>query len=298
MIQWSRRRVQPLTARPATAGDRDAVVGLLARAERRFGRQALEEQVHLLHSGLSALAVAGESPVGFLGIRMRTQPGPERWAELTMAALEMDVSPAAALAQMLDSIESRLRQQNPDGVICLSEAGWLNSGLSMAGFVETDQVITYLRTVRRPLRTDGPARLEVATAAHAGTVLDINAAAFAPIWRYDSATVLAWLFTADHARLAWWKGQPVGFALTTQATGGGYAQLVRVAVRPDAQRLGIGRQLVTDAVAYAESSRAPGLALNTQASNNVSRHLYESLGFRLSGPPIIVMIRPVGKTDV
>ena len=36
-----------------------------------------------------------------------------------------------------------------------------------------------------------------------------------------------------------------------------------------------------------------GLALNTQASNLVSRRLYESLGFRPTGQALSVMVYPV-----
>jgi ribosomal protein S18 acetylase RimI-like enzyme len=65
---------------------------------------------------------------------------------------------------------------------------------------------------------------------------------------------------------------------------------MRVATHPEARMRGIGRQLVVDAIRFVQESGAPGLTLNTQASNFVSRNLYESLGFHLTGAPVAVMV--------
>jgi ribosomal protein S18 acetylase RimI-like enzyme len=151
-------------------------------------------------------------------------------------------------------------------------------------------VLSYARPNRGPL----PGALVVcelrpAGSAEAETVLDLNAAAFEPIWHYDDRTVLSWLLTADHAVLAEQAGQPLGFALTTLNSVSGYAQLIRVATHPDGQRRGIGRQLVIDAIRYAWEVGATGLSLNTQGSNTVSRHLYDDLGFQPTGGALSVL---------
>jgi ribosomal protein S18 acetylase RimI-like enzyme len=121
-------------------------------------------------------------------------------------------------------------------------------------------------------------------------MLAINARAFDPFWQYDDATVMSWLLTADHAVLAYLGDAPAGFALTAESLPGNYAHLIRVATDPSYQGRGVGRQLVIDAMRYAYRTDAPGLALNTQASNNVSRRLYESLGFRTTGQVLSVMV--------
>ena len=86
------------------------------------------------------------------------------------------------------------------------------------------------------------------------------------------------------------QGRTVGFGITTTGLSGNYAHLIRVAIHPDFQGRGLGRQLVVDAVRFARELSAPGLALNTQASNRVSRRLYESLGFRQTGHTLAVMV--------
>ncbi len=98
------------------------------------------------------------------------------------------------------------------------------------------------------------------------------------------------MLTSDRSVVAELDGRPVGFAITTTGLSGNYAHLIRVATDPEYRGRGIGRQLVVDAVRFARDLNTPGLALNTQASNRVSRSLYESLGFRQTGHALAVMV--------
>ena len=68
------------------------------------------------------------------------------------------------------------------------------------------------------------------------------------------------------------------------------AEIKSLAVDEVCRGRGIGRQLVVDAIRFAREVNSPGLALNTQASNRVSRSLYESLGFRQTGHALAVMV--------
>jgi ribosomal protein S18 acetylase RimI-like enzyme len=63
-----------------------------------------------------------------------------------------------------------------------------------------------------------------------------------------------------------------------------------VATHPNAQRRGVGRQMVADALRYAWQVGATGVSLNTQTSNAVARRLYESLGFHPTGGTISVLV--------
>ena len=121
-------------------------------------------------------------------------------------------------------------------------------------------------------------------------MLAINASAFEPFWCYDDTTVLSSIYRPTTPVLAEVHGQAVGFALTTWNYDADYAYLIRVATLPAVHGRGIGRQLVADAIAYAEAAGAAGLALNTQASNTVSRRLYESLGFHATAQTLAVMV--------
>ena len=59
-----------------------------------------------------------------------------------------------------------------------------------------------------------------------------------------------------------------------------WAHLDRIAVEPGLQGLGIGRSAVAFAAERMVAEGARHIGLSTQSANRVSRHLYESLGFR------------------
>jgi ribosomal-protein-alanine N-acetyltransferase len=121
-------------------------------------------------------------------------------------------------------------------------------------------------------------------------VLRVNALAFGPFWQYDDAVVLGWMLTSDRSVVAEVDGNMVGFAITTMGLSGNYAHLIRVATHPGYRGRGIGRQLVVDSISFARDLGSPGLALNTQGTNRISRTLYESLGFRQTGHALAVMV--------
>jgi putative acetyltransferase len=291
MAWWQRPRVETLSIRLAGPTDRPALADLLARAARQFGSQAVEDQMTLLNSGASSLALSGNRAAGFLGLRLRTPSGHERWADLGLAALASSWTADRAIRALLASSLPRLAAQGVTGIVCLLSGTWLYNPLLEAGFRESDRVITYIRNDRPIAVHNGPsARLRPAGPAEAQTMLHLNEAAFAPLWRYDDATTLSWLLTSEHAVLAEREGGPAGFCLTSRAASDGYAQLIRLATHPQWQGQGIGRQMVVDAINFGHRTGALGVALNTQFSNSVSRHLYESLGFRNVGPPVDVLV--------
>ena len=59
--------------------------------------------------------------------------------------------------------------------------------------------------------------------------------------------------------------------------------LARLAVRPDAQRKGIGTALVRDMLWQFERRGAERVTVNTQEDNQASLTLYQKAGFELTG---------------
>lgn len=281
-------------ARLAIAADRPGVSELLASARRRHGITALEEQVALLNGGTSAVAFADDEMSGFLGISVRQPAGSpaETWTDIVIAASSGRGAPAETIGALLSATMPALRARGATGLMSLVASGWLKSALGENGFAETDRVVSYARDGRQVAPTAvGPAALRTAQPGDTDAVLALNADAFEPMWQYDEATTLTWFITSEHSVIAESAGRPVGFALTSTAADGRHAQLIRVAVHPDAQGRGIGRQLVVDAIRFASDSGATGLSLNTQASNAIARRLYGSLGFRVLPNPLSVMVR-------
>lgn len=275
------------------AADRRAVSALLANAWRLHGTLAVDDQIALLQSGVSTVAAARDHITGFLGLLLREPAGdpPELWADLLSLAVAGDRNPAQTVHSLVEAALPGLQARGVAGLVCLTNDSWWQAALSGTGFVEADRVIGYVRSGRPPNSAGAAvATLRPVRASEADQVLAVNAAAFDPIWCYDRSTILSWLLTADHAVVAEVGGSIVGFALTTSSSHNELAHLVRIAVHPRFQGRGIGRQLLVDAAAFANEAGTGGLALNTQASNTTSRHLYETLGFRLSGPTVAVLV--------
>jgi ribosomal-protein-alanine N-acetyltransferase len=294
MNWWRALRSPAAEARIASPADRAALSKLLAETWRRHGITALEEQAALLASGASAIAFSGEAAAGFLGVALREPAGApaEEWADLPLVALNPDAPAAGLLGALFEAACPELERRGVHGVASLTPEGWLRDGLLANDFVEVDQVVGYARRGSRRAPAFEPAAvLRPAGVDALDAILALNAAAFDPLWQYDASVIMSWLISADHAVLAEVGGRPAGFALSSRGASGQYTYLVRVAVDPAFQGRGIGRQLVADAIRFADQDDAPGVALNTQASNAASRRLYEGLGFEPAGQTLAVLVR-------
>ncbi len=295
MSFWPFPRGTQSYVRLATPHDRVPVSELVARTGKRHGSAALEDQAALLMGGLSTVAFVGGDACGFLGVHLREPAGepPQVWADVALAAIDGEPRLNSVVPQLVTGAIPGLIRLEATGMVCLAPDGWLYEGLRRAGFVEEDRVITYALTFAPPHDDAGePASplIRAATTADTAAVIEINREAFGPFWQYDDAMVLHWMLTSDHAVVVQAEGHVAGFAITAAGQQGHYAHLIRIATDLRDRGRGFGRMLVEDALRYAAGSRAPGLALNTQASNVVSRNLYESLGFRQTGHSLAVMI--------
>ncbi len=293
MSWWQRKNPTDLLVRRAHSTDRAALAALLARTWHQDGVTAVEDQVALLNSGASLIALAGDEAVGFLGLAPRTHTAEpaERWVDVRLVAVASDYPPVGVIGHLLAGLEALPPSPPTAGLVCLTAHEWLIEALAAGGFRPADRVLGYVRAMHGPLPVAPQvATLRAAQATQGEVIMALNRATFDPLWRYDQRTVLSWLMTADHPVLAEGAGRPLGFALTTRNLTDGYAQLIRVATHPASQGRGIGRQLVVDAIRYAAEVGAAGVSLNTQASNAVARHLYEALGFRPTGHALTVML--------
>lgn len=81
----------------------------------------------------------------------------------------------------------------------------------------------------------------------------------------------------------------VGYCITGRSRYQGFLQ--RLAVAPPAQGMGIGRELVWDAVRWLSRRRSRSCVVNTQESNERARVLYESCGFSIAPAGLYVLER-------
>jgi ribosomal-protein-alanine N-acetyltransferase len=109
------------------------------------------------------------------------------------------------------------------------------------------------------------------------------------------------------AEIAALLGGPGGFAVIAENDGplgfilcravGGEAEVLTLAVRPEARRQGLGRALVEAAAALSQQTGADALFLEVAEDNIPAMELYQTAGFRLAGRRPGYYERPDGATD-
>lgn len=163
------------------------------------------------------------------------------------------------------------------------------------GFEEFDR----LRVLRHDLspqwterRPDVPGvRLRRSRMSDRPAALEVDNAAFPPLWRLDAEA----LEEAVHAtprvrfRVADNADGIVGYAVTGRS--GNQAFLQRLAVDPQQHGRGIGSALVIDALQWAARRRVTRVLVNTQDNNQRALDLYRSLGFTLTTTDLVVVRR-------
>jgi ribosomal-protein-alanine N-acetyltransferase len=112
-------------------------------------------------------------------------------------------------------------------------------------------------------------------------VADLDAAAFMPLWQNPLDALERALPQATSATIAEDDRGLIGYQISTANPFG--AHLARLAVRPDAQRRGLGSLIVTDLIRRLKNKGVARLTVNTQNDNHASLALYKKMGFVLTG---------------
>jgi GNAT superfamily N-acetyltransferase len=121
-------------------------------------------------------------------------------------------------------------------------------------------------------------------------LLDIDAAAFKPFWRFDEhgmTEALEATGNSDTLIIRDAHGGAAGFAIV--GYGSAVAYLQRVAVHPQWQGQGMGRSLVRAAARKARKNGAKIMLLNTQYDNEQAIGLYEDEGFSQLPEPLTLL---------
>lgn len=78
--------------------------------------------------------------------------------------------------------------------------------------------------------------------------------------------------------LAEHEGQPIGFANFTKVDEDGDAELIAIYLKPEYQRNGYGKQLLSSGLSLLDGSQ---LFVYVESQNTKGRHFYENNGFKL-----------------
>jgi ribosomal-protein-alanine N-acetyltransferase len=209
-------------------------------------------------------------------------PPPAAW--IRIAASAIGLRPETIFGRLIEHVRTELKD---DGI---SDLGWLpaehssDSWLANIGFELSNWIITYVKYgLDLENVVPGNIRIQKATLADVDTMVAIEKAAFAPLWRH-SAEGLRLAFghavCFDVAKVA---GQTAGFQYSVRGIEDKSVHLVRITVHPDMQRCGIGLSLMIAALESYKRLGIDQITLNTQLDNLASHRFYERLGFIRTG---------------
>jgi ribosomal protein S18 acetylase RimI-like enzyme len=110
-------------------------------------------------------------------------------------------------------------------------------------------------------------------------LLAADAAAFDEFWRFDAVALreATRATPRSHVRVAPVRSEARGYGLFGRGGAAGYVQ--RLAVAPEMQGLGLGRELLGDGLRWLRAHGARRVYVNTQEDNDRALALYKRAGF-------------------
>lgn len=267
----------------ATSVHLQQVRKLVRDARHRYSDHGAEDLPALLAEGIAVLAQEDDLDVGFLCVRLEQRPttlpaaAPTR-AYLRSVALLAGFSPRQLVAQLMKVATQQLSEHVSNiQIISYGSERWLVQALKHVGFLIIDRIRFY-EVGRLPKLASSVAglpsvaHLQAAQHEHLESLAQLDAQSFPPLWHFGYEDMLELLLRC-RVQVAVQDNSLVGYSAVS-ANSQDEAQLARIAVHPQAQGKGIGRQLLGDSIQYAASSGFRVLILNTQTDNIRSQGRY------------------------
>lgn len=272
---------------------------LWQRSRYLYHNLGAEDLTALLTRQIALLAEEREQPWGFICLQDEPRPvtlpvaAPTR-AYLRALTLARGRAPSLYVSDLLNAALPYL-QASAQGhlLIVYADADWLRPPLFGAGFALTEEVQYFeLSRLQRwqptSLAPTPELTLRPGQAMDLAAVARLDAAAFPPLWHFDT-TMLRELLLTSRLQVAFHHDALVGYtALTTSADS---AHLARLAIHPDWQGRGWGKALLFDTLHYAQTAGGQTVMLNTQVHNRTAQQLYRAVGFRATGRITPVLTR-------
>jgi ribosomal-protein-alanine N-acetyltransferase len=275
------------TARQATGADESTLRRLIRESERVALRFSDKDLGSHLTSEPFLLAVQAGKLRGFLACSARRHPH----AALVAAGLDDECSIAPWLDRLLPSCLTHLRTGGFISVSFVGSAAWLTEPLQDRRFRLLDHIVAYETTDLSVPHPGNPAvDIRAALTKDFEALVDLDALDFHPIWRNSQETFRRWQLLLPYFVVAEFGDNLVGYC-SCALVDPGHGHLVRMAVHPTWQGLGIGARLLAEAVRYFGQAGARHITLNTQEGNQRAQQLYRQFGFRLIGREAVALWR-------
>ena len=183
-------------------------------------------------------------------------------------------------------------------VAVIATQRWFDSILLESGFDLNGHITLLEWNYQSPVRAPLPSNinLRAMTVADLPQVVDVDSAAFEPLWRNSLPALDKAYSQSSHAFIIEDSSGLLGYQLSTGSPLG--AHLARLAVRPEVQGQGLGAALVGDLIDRILNGGGSRVTVNTQANNAASLALYHKLGFRRTGEQFPVYTHKVDPARV
>ncbi len=291
-----------MTILKATTAHLAQVRRLVKIAQYRYSDYGDEDLPGLLARALAIIGEDAGDAWGFLCIQVEDRPptllqsAPTR-AYLRSVALLRHYSPAKYTPSLVhEALQEIAGGRESVQIIVYGNERWLVQSLLPTGFVIVDRVQFFEldRLSRWPTGVSSfptVAQIEPAQAVDLAPLAELDARTFSPLWHFGYKDMLELLLRC-RVQVARLDGLLVGYAaLSTNSKT--EVQLARLAVDPNVQHRGIGRQLLANSIQYAATAGFDSVVLNTQTDNQRSQRLYRSFGFRAVGRIIPVLAKTI-----
>jgi GNAT superfamily N-acetyltransferase len=265
----------PITIRPAADQDRHQLASLIHFET--YVHRHLDWRAPLDWVGFSPCLVVERN--GKLLATLVSPPDPPNIAWIRLFAVSSNFDLNEAWQRLWLEARERISGEGSIAVAAIPLQYWFRELLDKSGFQKVNSVIMLLwersdpisefdsySGVLRPMNYDDlPA------------VVELDAAAFDPLWRNSLDSLELAFQQAAVATVAEGDGRLVGYQISTASPMGGH--LARLAVHPSKQGQGIGYSLVRDALHQFDRRGAARVTVNTQQDNLASLALYKKAGF-------------------
>jgi ribosomal protein S18 acetylase RimI-like enzyme len=273
--------------RAASVADRRLISSLLAGATWKHQHLDWFSAIDLLGSEPYYLALQRGRPIGCLAC----PPDVREVAWLRLFVVAAGYSVERMWDRLWDSAEAPARRSGAAQAAALPTTEWMPALLERSGYGKVNEVIFLeWEGTSPPDRRPSPATTRPFQPGDLSRVTEIDHRAFGPLWQLSPSALAAALSQASVATVAEIEGRPAGYQISTAS--GAAAHLARLAVDPPLQGRGIGALLVSEAIRALLRHRIHRVSVNTQADNQPSRRLYETLGFTPTGQSYPVYALP------
>jgi ribosomal-protein-alanine N-acetyltransferase len=268
-----------LQVRPAVSSDQQKIADLLVFAS--HVHRHLDWRTPLDWIGCTPYWVLEED--GRLIGALACPPDPDSISWIRLFAYDSHQSGSAVWRPLWNAARRDLDESGGATVAVITTQGWFDSILIENGY-DLNGYITLLEWNDQPAvpaPVPSNINLRAMTPDDLPWVVDVDSAAFEPLWRNSTDALSKAFSQASYASVAEDASGMIGYQLSTGTLLG--AHLARLAVRPEAQGRGLGAALVSDLILRIQNSGGTRVTVNTQADNSASLALYHKLGFRRTG---------------